>query len=218
MHRPCGMLPKPPLGAALRCFSTTPRASAALVSNIGKKPISLPPSVALAPSSSGVAVTGPLGTTTVPYPDFVKLEFPDPKTLAVSVHEPSIKGQRAIWGRTRTLISNAIQGMTEGFSTPVYLVGVGYRAAMEADPLGKRPGWTGERLNMKIGFSHSVFIPIPDHVKVQVASATKLMLSCTDKQALGLFAASIRKWRPPEPYKGKVRVLLCGMLPAGLRS
>lgn len=95
--------------------------------------------------------------------------------------------------------------MTEGFNTPLYLVGVGYRAAMEADPLGKRPGWTGERLNMKIGYSHSVFIPVPDHVKVQVASPTKILLSCNDKQALGLFAASIRKWRPPEPYKGKVR-------------
>lgn len=185
-----------------------------MVSNIGKKPITLPPSVALSPSPKGVAVTGPLGTTTVPYPDFVKLDFSDSQSLAVSVAEPSLKLQRSIWGRTRTLISNAIQGMTEGFSTPVYLVGVGYRVAMEADPLGKRPGWTGERLNMKVGFSHPVFIPVPDHVQVQVVTATKIMVSCTDKQALGLFAASIRKWRPPEPYKGKVRV--SRMLPAVL--
>ena len=67
------------------------------------------------------------------------------------------------------------------------------------------PFVTGQRLNMKLGFSHSVYVPIPDHVKVEVATATKIMVSCVDKQKLGLFAARIRKWRPPEPYKGKVR-------------
>jgi large subunit ribosomal protein L6 len=206
------MLPKSALGTALRCFSTTSRASAALVSNIGKKPITLPPSIALAPSPTGVAVTGPLGTTTVPYPEFVKLDLQDEKLLAVSVEDASVKRQRMIWGRTRTLISNAIVGMTEGFQTPVYLVGVGYRVALEADPLGKRPGWTGQRLNMKIGFSHSVYVPVPDHIKLEVVSPTKILLNCTDKQAIGQFAAEIRRWRPPEPYKGKVRsLILIGM-------
>jgi len=119
------------------------------------------------------------------------------------VEDPAVKRQRMIWGRTRTLIENAITGMTVGFTVPLYLVGVGYRAALEADPLGQRPGWTGQRLNMKVGFSHSVFVPIPSHVNVQVTSPTKIVLSCTDKQALGQFAAQIRKWRPPEPYKGK---------------
>ncbi|KAI0345755.1 ribosomal protein L6 [Trametopsis cervina] len=196
------MLPKSALGTVLRCFSTTSRASAALVSNIGKKPISLPPSIAVAPSPTGVAVTGPLGTTVVPYPDFIKLDVQNEK-LAVSVEDPSEKRQRMIWGRTRTLISNAITGMTDGFETPLYLVGVGYRAALEEDPLGKRPGWTGERLSLKIGFSHTVYVSVPDHIQVTVVSPTKMLLKCTDKQAIGQFAAEIRKWRPPEPYKGK---------------
>ncbi|KAI0801789.1 ribosomal protein L6 [Irpex lacteus] len=198
------MLPKSALGTALRCFSTSSRVSGALVSNIGKKPIQLPPTIALAPSPTGVAVTGPKGTTTVPYPEFVKLDVRDEnKTLAVSVEDPSVKRQRMIWGRTRTLISNAIVGMTEGYQTPLYLVGVGYRAALEADPLGQRPGWSGQRLNMKVGFSHNVYVPVPEHIKLEVISPTKLLLSCTDKQAIGQFAAEIRKWRPPEPYKGK---------------
>ncbi|KAI0699116.1 ribosomal protein L6, alpha-beta domain-containing protein [Cytidiella melzeri] len=197
------MLPKSAVGTVFRCFSTTSKASAALVSNIGKKPIPLPPSIALTPSPTGVAVTGPLGTTTVPYPEFIKLDVRDENTLAVSVEDASVKRQRMIWGRTRTLILNAIIGMTEGFQTPLYLVGVGYRAALEADPLGQRPGWSGQRLNMKVGFSHNVYVPVPDHVKVEVSSPTKIVLNCTDKQAIGQFAAEIRRWRRPEPYKGK---------------
>ena len=111
-----------------------------------------------------------------------------------------------MWGLTRTLIENAIIGMTEGFTTPVYLVGVGYRAALEEDPRGKGDGRSGQRLNMKLGFSHPVFVSIPEHIKVAVPLPTKIVLSCTDKHQLGLFAAEIRRWRPPEPYKGKVRL------------
>lgn len=59
------------------------------------------------------------------------------------------------------------------------------------------------RLNMKLGYSHSVFVPVPAHIKAEVPYATKILLSCTDKHLLGLFAAQVRKWRPPEPYKGK---------------
>ncbi|KAK7682339.1 hypothetical protein QCA50_014544 [Cerrena zonata] len=93
--------------------------------------------------------------------------------------------------------------MTEGFTTPIYLVGVGYRAALEADPRGQLPGFTGQRLAMKLGFSHSVYVPVPDHIKAVVETPTKIVVSCNDKQKLGLFAAKVRNWRPPEPYKGK---------------
>ena len=98
--------------------------------------------------------------------------------------------------------------MTEGFNVPLYLVGVGYRAALEDDPRGTENGGGGKRLNMKLGFSHSVFVPIPPHIKAEVPTATKIILSCTDKHQLGLFAAKVRKWRPPEPYKGKVRLIV----------
>lgn len=117
-----------------------------------------------------------------------------------------------MWGTTRTLIHNAIVGVTEGFTVPVYLVGVGYRAALEDDPRGTTQGGSGKRLNMKLGYSHSVFLPVPTHVKVEVPLPTKLVLTCTDKHQLGLFAAKIREYRKPEPYKGKVGIQFHGVV------
>lgn len=109
-----------------------------------------------------------------------------------------------MWGTTRTLIHNAIIGMTEGFTVPLYLVGVGYRAAIEDDPRGTTEGNSGKRIHMKVGYSHSVLVPIPAYIKAEVPLPTKIVLSCTDKHLLGLFAAKVREWRKPEPYKGKV--------------
>ncbi|OCH91863.1 ribosomal protein L6 [Obba rivulosa] len=176
-------------------------------SHIGKQPIPIPPSVTLTPDPAGthLAVAGPLGTTSVRIEPYMNLAHPTPATLALTVQDPSEKRQRSMWGLTRTLIANAITGMSEGFSTPLYLVGVGYRAALEPDPRGanEAEGRSGQRLNMKLGFSHSVYVPVPPHIKVEVPLPTKIMLSCTDKHQLGLFAAKVRQWRPPEPYKGK---------------
>ncbi|KAK1229871.1 54S ribosomal protein L6 mitochondrial [Marasmius sp. AFHP31] len=93
--------------------------------------------------------------------------------------------------------------MTEGFTVPLYLVGVGYRAALEEDPRGTSDGGNGKRLHMKLGYSHSIFVPIPPHIKAEVPTPTKIVVSCTDKHLLGLFAAKIRGYRKPEPYKGK---------------
>ncbi|KAF9013420.1 ribosomal protein L6, alpha-beta domain-containing protein [Cyathus striatus] len=197
------MLPRAQqLGAFARCFSTTTRAQKH-VAHIGGAPIKFPPSVTLAPTSNQVAITGPLGSTSVLLHEFVKLDFPDANTLSVSVQDPEIKVQRQMWGTTRTHIANAIVGMTEGFSVPLYLVGVGYRAAIEDDPRGTTDGGNGKRLNMKLGYSHSVMVPIPPHIKCEVPSPTKITLFCTDKHLLGLFAAKIRSYRKPEPYKGK---------------
>jgi len=132
------------------------------------------------------------------------ISFPTPDTLALTVENAEIKKQRSMWGLTRTLIQNAVTGMTQGFTVPLYLVGIGYRAALEADPRGKEvEGSSGMRLNMKLGFSHPVIVPVPEHIKAEVPYPTKIILSCTDKHQLGLFAAKVRKWRPPEQYKGK---------------
>ena len=193
---------------AVRAFSTSAPARAGIVSNIGKQPIVYPPTVTLTPSASAMSVKGPLGETSVPLAPFMRLAQPAPQTLAVSVENPRERKQRAMWGLTRTLIHNAVVGMTEGYTLPVYLVGVGYRVALEPDPRGKGDGRSGQRLMMRLGFSHPVFISIPDHIEAQVPVPTKIELRCTDKHLLGLFAAQIRKWRPPEPYKGKVRSTL----------
>lgn len=188
-----------------RPFSTSAPRYLVRTSRIGKEPVEYPPTVSFAQTPTALAVKGPLGTTDVPLEPFMTLAFNEGKTVALTVKDASERKQRAMWGLTRTLIYNAIIGMTEGFTTPVYLVGVGYRAALEADPKGKTDGMSGQRLNMKLGFSHAVYVPIPEHIKVEMPSPTKIILSCTDKQKLGLFAAQIRQWRPPEPYKGKVR-------------
>ena len=92
---------------------------------------------------------------------------------------------------------------------PIHLVGVGYRAALEDDPRGTIDGGSGQRLSMNLGHSHNTYVPIPSHIKVEVPSPTKILHSCKDKHLLGLFTARMRKWRPPEPYKGKVCVDTC---------
>ncbi len=197
------MLVRPPLGSLARTFST----SASLgrhVSNIGRNPIKYPPSVVLTPSVTELTIAGPLGTTSVPLRPYMNVLELKPDTIAVNVEDAEIKEQRQMWGTTRTLIANAIQGVTEGFTVPLYLVGVGFRAAVEADPRAAANEVKAQRINMKVGHSHNIVIPIPPHIKVEVPIPTKIVLSCTDKHQLGLFAAKIREYRKPEPYKGKV--------------
>ncbi|KAG6330249.1 hypothetical protein ID866_8838 [Astraeus odoratus] len=190
------------LASAARQFSSTARACGH-TSNIGKTPIPIPSNVTVTPSQASLAVQGPLGSTSVRLESYMRLSFPQPNVLTIAVENAEEKKQRAMWGLTRTLINNAVVGMTEGFTLPIYLVGVGYRAALEEDPRGTMDGGSGQRLSMKLGHSHNVYVPIPPHIKAEVPSPTKIVLHCTDKHLLGLFAARIRKWRPPEPYKGK---------------
>ncbi|WVR08016.1 hypothetical protein IAU60_005060 [Kwoniella sp. DSM 27419] len=205
--------------------------SAIQLSHIGKAPIAIPPSVTLdmpivsisphlAASSSQAqrtfSVTGPLGTASVPISPAVILSAPTPEkpSVSVTVHQPTVKAQRSLWGLTRTLINNAVTGVSTGFSVDVRLVGVGYRAAMEPIPqtfieLAKQrtslpaEALPRERLNIKLGFAHPVLIDIPPDIKVTVPAPTKIILNGIDKQKLGQFAATIRQWRKPEPYRGK---------------
>ncbi|KAF7314271.1 60S ribosomal protein [Mycena kentingensis (nom. inval.)] len=172
------------------------------LSHIGSRPIPLPPNVSFKHTPTSLEVTGPLGNTTLTLFPFVKIAQ-SPTELSVTVEDAEIKQQRQMWGTTRTHIANAITGMTEGFSVPLFLVGVGYRAAMEEDPRGTADGGNGRRLNMKLGYSHSVYVPIPPHIKAEVPLPTKITLFCTDKHLLGLFSAKLQSLRPPEPYKGK---------------
>ncbi|TFK74882.1 ribosomal protein L6 [Pluteus cervinus] len=196
------MLLRAQLAGAVRCFSSTARAQKH-VSHIGREPLKYPSTVTLTPSTSEITVAGPLGTTSVPLRNFMKVDFPQPNVMTLVVEDAEVKVQRQMWGTTRTLIHNAITGMTEGFTVPLYLVGVGYRVMLEDDPRGVQDGNSGKRLNLKVGYSHLIYVPIPSHIKAEVPSATKIVLSCTDKHQLGLFAAKIREFRKPEAYKGK---------------
>jgi large subunit ribosomal protein L6 len=215
-------------------------ASTSRRSHIGSLPITLPQSVTLSlpptsisptlPTSSPLAqrlvtVTGPLGTQTLPILPPIILSTSG-TGLTVTVHDSEEKSQRSLWGLTRSLINNAIKGVSEGYKVDLRLVGVGYRGAVE--PIPKvfldlqsqmpriaRPSKPGappyvlpplptERLNMKLGYAHPVLIDIPAGITVTTPAPTKIVLSGTDKQKLGLFAAKIRRWRKPEPYRGKV--------------
>jgi ribosomal protein L6P/L9E len=135
--------------------------------------------------------------------------------LGMFVTDPAQKAQRMMWGTTRTLIANAITGQTTGFTLPVYLLGVGFRAALEPDPrrlpmshqdviAAGGPDVPRTRLAMKLGYSHTVYVVVPEGIKVTLPSPTKIVVFGTDKAKVGQFAADIRTKRKPEPYKGKV--------------
>ncbi|KAG8860857.1 hypothetical protein FRB96_003591 [Tulasnella sp. 330] len=213
----CRLRPVPQLVSQARTFSST----VALSSNIGKKPITYPSSVTFTQNTlpdghSTLQVNGPKGTTSVIVENFFKLKWNTPPalvaadtsttpasastpSLSLTVEDASKKVQRSRWGLRRTLIANAVQGLTEGFVLPLKLVGVGFRAALEDDPT--LPG--RKRLNMKLGFAHPVFVLVPENIQAETPFPTRIVLRGTDKNALGEFAAEIRRWRKPEPYKGK---------------
>ncbi|KAI4520615.1 ribosomal protein L6 [Schizophyllum commune Loenen D] len=196
-------LPRGPLAhCAARRFSTSAVARVRLP-HIGREPLLWKDPVKLTPTPESILVEGPLGRTAVPLKPYITLHFPDPNQLQIGVKDMGEREQRMMWGTTRTLIANAIVGMTEGYSVPLYLVGVGFRANMEDDPRGTLDGGSGKRLHMKLGYTHSVYVPIPPYMKAEVPSATKISLFCTDKQLLGEFARKIKSLRMPEPYKGK---------------
>lgn len=221
----CRLRPAPQILSQARTFSST----ATLSSNIGKKPITYPSSVTftqrtLPDGHSTLRVNGPKGTTSVIVENFFKLKWNIPvaasaedaaastasatlasastPSLSLTVEDASKKVQRSRWGLRRTLIANAVQGLTEGFVLPLKLVGVGFRAALEDDPT--LPG--RKRLNMKLGFAHPVYVSVPESVQAETPFPTRIVLRGTDKHALGEFAAEIRRWRKPEPYKGKVSI------------
>nr|AER30238.1 putative ribosomal protein L6 [Sporobolomyces longiusculus] len=208
-----------------RQFSSSPR----VPSHVGSAPIPYPPAVTFEfatlaaqsgpdPSSS-LVIQGPKGRLAVNVPSFVNIDFSVPPTsdavvagstsppaslLSVAVKDASIKQQQAAWGLTRSLVANAVRGVSEGYTLSLRLVGVGYRAAVE--DLAPSPSGSPtprQRLNLKLGFAHPVLIALPPDVVASTPSSTTITLSGIDKQRLGEVAARIRSWRVPEPYNGK---------------
>ncbi|KAL8153169.1 hypothetical protein V2J09_010929, partial [Rumex salicifolius] len=160
-------------------------------SRIGKQPITVPSNVALTLEGQFIKVKGPLGELSLNYPREVKVEKEESGLLRV---RKALDTRRAsqMHGLFRTLTDNMIVGVSKGFEKKLQLVGVGYRALVE-----------GKDIVLTLGFSHPVRMKIPDELKVKVDENTRITISGFDKSAIGQFAASIRKWRPPEPYKGK---------------
>ena len=160
------------------------------MSRIGKKPIAIPAGVTVTLSGQTVTVKGPKGQLAWTVADEIEVKQ-EGAELNLSPREDTQRG-RAMWGLSRTLVSNMVDGVTKGYEEALELVGVGYRAAMK-----------GTALSMQLGFSHEVDIKPPQGITFTTPKQTEIRISGIDKQAGGEMAARIRRIRPPEPYKGK---------------
>jgi len=160
------------------------------MSRIGKLPITIPANVDVNWNGSEISVKGKFGILETLIPDTIVIQQ-EKNTLTVSLKNES-RNLRSMHGLYRTLINNMIIGVSEQFELTLILKGVGYRAVVQ-----------GKEIILSLGYSHPVKIDIPETVSVDVVQNTTINLKSCDKELLGLFAANIRSWRRPEPYKGK---------------
>lgn len=160
------------------------------MSRVAKVPVELPQGVEFSQSGMTVTVKGSKGQLSMELNSEVDLQQED-KVLNIKPRSGS-RFSVAIAGTTRALLANMVQGVTEGFEKKLELRGVGYRAAAQ-----------GNKLNLTLGFSHPVEYSVPEGISVETPSQTEVVVKGTDKQQVGQVAAEIRRYRPPEPYKGK---------------
>jgi large subunit ribosomal protein L6 len=160
------------------------------MSRVGKKPIPIPNNVKITLTPEEVVVKGPKGE--------LKREIPAQLTILVDGEQVLIQPQaegpkvKALFGLFRTLVANMVKGVAEGFERVLEIQGVGYRAELQ-----------GNQLIFNLGYSHPVPFELPEGISAQVEKQTRLILRGIDRDLLGLTAARIRRFRPPEPYKGK---------------
>jgi large subunit ribosomal protein L6 len=160
------------------------------MSRIGKKPIAIPGGVTATAEDGTLTVKGPKGTLTMAMLDDVIYKVNEGEILVEPVG-PS-QQSRAAWGLQRTMVQNLVTGVTEGFTKVLEISGVGYRAQAQ-----------GKNLKLQLGYSHDVNFAVPEGVDVKTPDNTTVEISGIDKQRVGQVAAEIRRWRKPEPYKGK---------------
>jgi large subunit ribosomal protein L6 len=160
------------------------------MSRIGKKPVALPKGVTASVEGQTVKVKGPKGELSVKLVPEVSVSLGE-GAIQVSPREGAERGPQ-MWGLSRTLVNNLVEGVTNGFTQKLEIQGVGYRAAVQ-----------GKVLNLQLGFSHDVPYPIPAGITIVTEKPTMISVSGIDKQLVGQVAAEIRGYRPPEPYKGK---------------
>ncbi len=159
------------------------------MSRIGKKPVAIPGGVTATIDNGTLTVKGPKGTLTLGLSDLIEYKV---EGSEISVKPANDSRQaRAFWGMQRTLVSN-LEGVSAGFTKVLVIKGVGYRANAQ-----------GRNLKLQLGYSHDVDLPVPEGLEVKTPDQTTIEISGSDKQSVGQFAAEIRRWRKPEPYKGK---------------
>jgi large subunit ribosomal protein L6 len=161
------------------------------MSRIGKKPVPMPSGVSASVEGQTLTVKGPKGTLSMQLlDDLVKYEIAESEIRVTPITDA--QRNRAAWGMTRTNVQNLVTGVTEGFTKVLEITGVGYRAQAQ-----------GKNLRLQLGYSHDVNFPVPEGIEVKTPDQNTVEISGIDRQKVGQVAAEIRRWRKPEPYKGK---------------
>jgi len=160
------------------------------MSRIGKVPVALPDNVTAAIEDRKLSVKGPKGTLSMQLLDDISYGIENGRIVVKPANDT--KQARAFWGMHRTLVQNLVTGVTDGFTKVLEISGVGYRAAAQ-----------GRNLRLQLGYSHDVNIEVPEGIEVKTPDQTTVEISGSDRQRVGQLAAEIRRWRKPEPYKGK---------------
>ena len=160
------------------------------MSRIGKKPVAIPGGVTAAVNGQEVKVKGPKGELQHVLVDDIIAKL-DNGEIEISMREDTQRA-RAMWGMSRTMVANLIAGVTAGFTKKLEMTGVGYRASVQ-----------GHNVQLQLGYSHDIIFPIPQGIQVVCPKPTEIVVTGIDKQKVGQVAAEIRRFRPPEPYKGK---------------
>jgi large subunit ribosomal protein L6 len=160
------------------------------MSRVGKKPITVPKQVTVTIQDGEVRVQGPKGSLKRSIPSELEVSIQGDQMIVKTLAES--KKIQAQFGLIRSLLANMVKGVSDGFERILDIQGVGYRAELQ-----------GEQLVMNLGYSHPVIYPLPLGISAQVEKQTRIIIRGIDRDLLGLTAAYIRKFRPPEPYKGK---------------
>jgi large subunit ribosomal protein L6 len=160
------------------------------MSRIGKKPVTIPSGVTASIEGRTLSVKGPKGALSLALVDEVTYAVEDG---SISVQPANTtKRSRSFWGMQRTMVQNLVTGVTEGFTKTLQITGVGYRANLQ-----------GKNLKLQLGYSHDVDYPVPEGIEIKTPDQTTVHITGIDRQQVGQVAAEIRRWRKPEPYKGK---------------
>ena len=160
------------------------------MSRIGKKPVPVPAGVSASIDAGTLSVKGPKGTLSMAMLRDISYGIEDGQIVVKPANET--KRARAFWGMHRTMVQNLITGVTEGFTKTLEITGVGYRANLQ-----------GKNLKLQLGYSHDVDFAVPEGITIATPDQTTVHISGIDRQQVGQVAAEIRRWRKPEPYKGK---------------
>ena len=160
------------------------------MSRIGKRPVPLPSGVTATTEGQILSVKGPKGTLSLQMRDEISYDISEDGISVQPANET--KQARAFWGMQRTLVQNLVTGVSEGFTKVLEITGVGYRATAQ-----------GKTLRLQLGYSHDVNVEVPEGIEVKTPDNTTVEISGIDRQKVGQVAAEIRRWRKPEPYKGK---------------